>query len=523
MKLGLTDIFVLLVYFASQIAIGLWVGRKNKTTAQYFLGGKSFSGLVIGISLIGTLISSVTYLATPADAFKTAWLRFIPNFWYPLVIVMAAWLLVPFFRRGTITSLYEYLAARFGGSISAYASVVFIIMQMLRTSSMAYLLSLLVGEMTGLGFMVSLLVVVGVTAIYTVKGGLNAVIWTDVIQAVILLAGAVACIMVAVAGIPGGLGAVFTEGAAHHKFSFYEWDAATRQLVATKWLGGFEEKTVLMIFFVGIIYYVNAQFDQTTVQRWCAARTARDARKSMWVLGAGSLPVWSLFQFLGIGLFVFFLHHKDAVAQGILGGELKAEMLMPHFIMNYLPPGIAGLVIAGALAAAMSTLSACINAASMVSVNDLYKKYVNPAASDARRLLLGKGMSVAYAVLMVAGALLIHAMSVLTLSDFFLSATAVITVGIPSVFIAGLFTRRVGLAAVWCGLCAALLAMVWILLGNAGRLPESIMLKVPVYYITVFGNLVALGIALAVSLFIKPRPRNLTNLTVWDQSKAPLE
>lgn len=523
MKLSLLDIIVLAVYFLSQIAIGIYVGRKNKSTSEYFLGGKSFSGLIIGISFIGSIISSVTFMATPADAYKTAWIRFIPNFAFPIITLLAAYYLVPFFRRGTITSAYQYLALRFGGSISAYASVVFIITQVLRTSMIAYLLSLLVGEITGWGFTSSLLLVVGVTAIYTVKGGLNAVIWTDVIQTVVLLAGALVCIYIAVINIPGGLGGVFSEGIAHHKFSFRELDTTTHQLVPTKWFGGFGEKTVFMIFCVGLFQWLNLQFDQSTVQRWCSSRTAADARKSMFVLSLGCLPVWGLFQFMGICLFVFFLHTPDAVAQGILVGTYKAEQLVPHFIMRYLPVGAIGLVIAGALAAAMSTLSACINVASMVSVNDLYKKYMNPSAADGHCLSLGKWLSLGYALAMIAGALLIHSLSVLTLSDFILAASIVITVGIPSIFIAGMFTRRIGIVAIWVGLVTAIIMMLWIMSSNAGHLPEAITFRMPAYYISIFGNLIALGVAFVISLFVKAKPRDLTNLTVWDETGSPLQ
>ncbi|AHF93160.1 sodium solute transporter family protein [Opitutaceae bacterium TAV5] len=523
MRLSFTDLLVLALYFISQIAIGLWVGRKNKSTEQYFLGGKSFSGLVIGISFIGSVISSVTFMATPADAFKTAWYRFIPNFAFPVVTLLAAWLLVPFFRRGTLTSAYQYLALRFGGSISAYASVVFITTQVLRTSMIAYLLSLLVGEITGWGFTGSLLLVVGVTAIYTVKGGLNAVIWTDVIQAIVLLVGAFACIAVAIAHTPGGLPGVFSEGIAHHKFSFYDLDTVTGQLVPTKWFGGFGEKTVLMVFLVGLMQYLNLQFDQSTVQRWCSARTAHDARKSMYILGLGCLPIWGLFQFLGVCLYVYFLHTPDPVAEGILGGLHKAERIMPHFIMHYLPAGIVGLVIAGALAAAMSTLSACINVSSMVAVDDIYRKYINPGASDRRRLRLGKLISLAVSLLMIAGALLIHTLDVVTLADFMLAAGTLITIGVPAIFIAGMFTRRVDTAAIWTGVIVALAFMLWVMLGNAGQLPACISVRIPPYYISILGNLIALAVALPLSLLLRPRPRDLTNLTVWNQTSASLE
>lgn len=522
MRLSAADLFVLVVYFLSQLAIGVYVGRKNKSTDQYFLGGRSFSGWVIGLSFIGSVISSVTFMATPADAFKTAWYRFVPSLAFPLVTFAAAWLLVPFFRRGTITSAYHYLALRFGPSISAYASVVFILTQLLRTSMIAYLLSLLVGEITGWGFTASLLLVVGVTAAYTVKGGINAVIWTDVVQAVILLVGALACMAVVLHGIPGGLWSVFSEGAAHHKFSVYDLDATGGQLVPTPWFGGFEEKTVLMVFLVGLIQYLNLQFDQSTVQRWCSARTAGDARRSMYVLGLGCLPVWALFQFLGVCLFVYFLHHPDPVASGILAGVHKAERLMPHFIMHYLPVGLAGLVIAGAFAAAMSTLSACINVSSMVAVEDLYRKYLNASANDAQCLRLGKWFALLVSVGMVAGALLIHGLDMLTLTDFMLGAGVIITIGIPSVFIAGMFTRRIGSGAVWGGLVVALTLMGWVMLSNAGWAPEALAIRIPSYYLSILGNLLALVAAYLFSLRWKAAPRDLTNLTVWDRSDEPL-
>ncbi|MFA6960466.1 MAG: sodium transporter [Opitutaceae bacterium] len=523
MKLTLADGIVLAIYFASQIAVGLYVARKNKSTNQYFLGGKSFSGLVIGISFIGSVISSVTFMATPADAFKTAWFRFIPSFAFPIVTFMAATYLVPFFRRGTISSAYQYLALRFGNSISAYASVTFIIMQVLRTSMIAYLLALLVGEITGWGFTPSLLLVVGVTAIYTVKGGLNAVIWTDVIQAVVLLLGAIACVIIVCMHVPGGILGVFSDGIAHHKFSFYDLNTTTWQLEPTKWIGGLSEKSVFLIFMVGIMQWLNLQFDQSTVQRWCSSRTAADARRSMYVLGIGCIPVWALFQFLGVCLFVFFLHNPDPVASAILIGQEKAERIMPHFIMTYLPSGVVGLVIASAVAAAMSTLSACINVSGMVCVNDLYKKYINPKASDERCLSLGKILSLSSALTMIAGALLIQKLNVLTLTDFMLAAGVIITVGIPSIFIAGMFTRRIGTQAIWSGVGIAVALMLWVMLSNAGHIPDSVAIRIPAYYVSILGNLLALAVALALSFFIKPAPRDLTNLTVWDQSKEPLE
>lgn len=504
------------------VAIGLYVGRRNKSSGAYFLGDKSFSGLVIGISFIGSVISSSTFLAIPADGFKTAWLRFVPNLAFPIITFLAAWLLVPFFRRGTITSAYQYLSIRFGGSISAFASVVFIVTQLLRTSMIAYLLALLVAEMFGWSFFNALILNVGVTALYTVKGGIKAVIWTDVIQTFVLLIGGLACVAYAIYNIPGGFGTIFTDAVAHNKFSFYDMNAHG-VLVPTKWFGAFGEKTVLMLFLVGCLNHLNTQFDQSTVQRWCSARTADEARKSMYVLSIGCVPVWALFQFIGVCLFVFFLWHPDSVASGVLNGSTKAEQILPYFIMKYLSGGLAGLVIAGAFAAGMSTLSACINVSSMVVVNDLYRKYINKNVADSRCLFLGKASSLFISVLMLAGSMLIYNADMLTLTDTMLIAAVVVTTGIPAVFIAGMFTRRVGVAAIWPGIAVGMMFVVWVLLSNAGRLPSAVSMTLPSYYVGIFGNLLALAVMLILSMFVKACPRDLTNLTVWSQTQKPLE
>ncbi|MBC2595250.1 sodium/solute symporter [Ruficoccus amylovorans] len=523
MKIGPVDICVLVIYFIIQIGIGVYVGRKNKSSDQYFLGGKSFGGFVIGISFIGSVISSVTFIATPADGFKTAWLRFMPNLAFPIVTLLAAWLLVPFFRRGTITSAYQYLSLRFHNSISTYASIIFIGTQLLRTSMITYLLSLLVAEMTGLTFAHSVLLVVGVTAVYTVKGGLSAVIWTDVIQTIVLLGSAIVCIGLIIYHVPGGLGGIIHDGMANNKFSFFDFDLETRGLVATPWFGGLSEKTVLLIIIVGLMQYLNLQFDQSTVQRWCSAKSAWDARKSMIVLSIGALPIWAMFYFLGSCLFVYFLHNPSDLADAVLQGYEKAERILPYFIMNHLPVGIVGLMIAGAMAAAMSTLSACINVTSMVSVNDLYVKYINPRASGKHQLILGKSLSILVSVFMIGGALGIEALDVITLTDFLLAAGVVITIGIPAIFIAGMFTRRVCTVTIWLGLAPSIFLMLWSMASSTGYLPDSCTIHIPLYYLSIIGNVLTLTLALLLSLFIKPKPRDLTDLTIWDQSKDSLE
>ena len=526
MKISLLDLVVIALYFAMTLAIGYFSGRRSSSTGQYFLANKSFSGWAIGISFIGSIISSVTFIGIPADSFKTAWLRFVPNLALPLVALLAAWAFVPFFRRGTLTSAYEYLARRFGGSISTYAAATFLITQVVRTSVISYLLALLLAGITGWSFGWSLVTVVGVTTIYTVKGGIKAVIWTDVVQTFVLLLGVIACIGFIIHALPEGLMTVFKDGWAHHKLSAaHDFDAATKTLEPVGLGFSLSEKTVLMLFVAGFVQYLSVQLDQSTVQRWCVATTAAEARRSVYVLGFGCIPVWGLFQFFGTCLFVYYLHFQDSLASAVLTGAEKAESIVPHFISQALPGGVRGVVIAGALAAAMSTLSACINSASMVIVNDFYRKLRRQAADDTHFLAVAKGTSVFIACCMAAGAAGIYMTDTLTLTDLILSLTALIASGVPGVFLAGMLTKRVNVVGAWAGLCVSMAFVLWVKLSQSGVLPAALSLNVFSYYVAVIGNVLSFSVAYVVSMsFGKDKaPRDLTNLTVWSQSKTSLE
>lgn len=522
MKIHAIDLLLIGLYFMMTLGIGYYAGRKNNSTGQYFLAGKSFPGWVIGISFIGTIISSVTFIGIPADSFKTAWFRFLPNLALPLVAIIAAHCFIPFFRRGTITSAYQYLSMRFGGSISYYAAAVFVVTQLVRTSIIAYLLSLLLSEITGWSFYGSLLAIVGFTAVYTIKGGFKAVIWTDVIQTFVLILAAFACIGFIIANVPGGLSTIFSDAIAHNKLSFlHDYDPGTATLVPVKSGFSLSEKTALMLILAGFIQYLGGQLNQESVQRWCSAKSAKEAKKSVYFMGIGCIPIWAFFQFLGTAIFVFFLYHPDGVASDIAGGVRKAEEIMPYFITQYLPVGLKGLTIAGALAAAMSTLSSCINATSMVIVRDFYKKIRVSETDERHDLKLARLLSVFVALLMIGGSVAIYLADTMTLTDLMITLTAIISSGVPGVFLAGMFTRRATLAGSWAGLFASLFFVVWVRLSPAAWFPDILRIDIFSYYVAIIGNLLSFSLACFFSK--RHEKQNLSNLTVWDQSSTPLE
>ena len=271
--------------------IGLRFARRQKTTDNYFLGDRNFPGWAIGLSFIGTTISSVTFIAYPADSFKTAWVRLLPNLAFPLVVTLAGLLFIPFFRSGRVRSAYHYLSLRFGAPVSIYAAWVYLFAQIVRTATITYLMAVLLASLSGLSTGFCIIIAAGITAFYTVKGGFTAVVWTDVIQTVVLMAGAVICIGVIIHAIPGGLGGILTEAIQHGKMALQDLDPLTGQLEPVRMGFSLSEKTAVMLVLVGVSQYIAGQLDQDTVQRWVSARSSREARKSMVVLGFGALPV----------------------------------------------------------------------------------------------------------------------------------------------------------------------------------------------------------------------------------------
>ena len=202
------DVIVILVYFAGVTAFGIYFAGRNKSTEAYFLGNRSFPGWAIGISLVGTSISSQSFLATPGDSFKISWIRYVFVVGFPLVILVAAWLFLPFYRRTKTTSAFEYLERRFGPTTRLYGASAFLFAQVVRVALVLYLLAIVLKQLTGMELWMCIAVCGVFVSFYTVAGGIEAVIWTDVVQTIILAVGGVICLITVVLQLPGGLGAV---------------------------------------------------------------------------------------------------------------------------------------------------------------------------------------------------------------------------------------------------------------------------------------------------------------------------
>ncbi|MCH2558191.1 MAG: sodium/solute symporter [Alcanivorax sp.] len=489
MTLAPLDWAVLLAYLAVVLLIGFWFARRNTSTEEYFVGGRRFRGWVIGLSLVGTSISSITFLAYPADAFKTGWLRYLPNLALPLALVMAARVFLPFFRRGNMTSAYEFLELRFGPSVRVYGAVAFIVAQLVRLAMILWLLSLLILQLVDVSPGVAIIAAGLFVGLYTVVGGIDAVIWTDVLQTLVLLLGGLLCVWVVVEALPGGLGQVFHEAGAAGKFALAEWRDGEPQPV--RWGLSLSEKTATMMLFIGLTNWLTEySSNQNTVQRYCASRSTREARRGLWVYLFTALPVWAFYMLLGTALWVFFQHHPDPVAEAVLAGTAKAETIVPWFITEYLPAGVAGLVVAAALAAAMSSLDSSINSVATVSIVDFYRRHLRTGLDDRHYLRSARWVATAVTVLMIVGALWLNGADTHTLQDTSTILVSLFGGGMLGLYLLGFLSRRGDARAAWWGIVATLLFTSWTVLTNEGVLPTALSAPFDLYYTGLIGNLV---------------------------------
>jgi len=513
------DVVIMTIYFGALVALGVYFWKKNTSTEEYFVGSRSFSGWVVGISLLGTAISSITFLAYPADAFKTTWIRFTPNIMLLAAVFIAAFVFLPFFRRGKITSAYEYLEDRFGPSIRLYGAATFLFTELIRISIILFLLSLVLHEITGLSPTAVIVMAGAFVVFYTVIGGIDTVIWTDVVQVVVFVIGGLICLGVIIHELPGGLSQILSVATVDGKFALAELMDGKAE--AASWGLTVQRKTITMMLILGLTKWLQHYcFNQNIIQRYVATKTTAEARKAMFVAAFLRVPLWAFFFFLGTSLYVYFKVFPTDEAARMLTGELKAEQVLPYFIINYLPPGLTGLVLAAALAAAMSSLDSSINAISTVGVVDIYRRHLVQDRDDRHYLRFAHGLATIAGAVMILGAIVLLHTETTTIEDTALILVSLFGGGMLGVYLIGFFTTKGDARAVGVGIVFTILFTGWAMLSKTEWLPQALRPPFDLYYTAIFANL-AMFVAgyLAASLW-PAKHRDLANLTVWTQENS---
>lgn len=493
------DATAVIVYLVGMLVLGFVSARRSATAENYFVGHRDFPGWLVGLSMLGSIISSTTFLALPAAAYVLDWRQLTVNLMVPLVAVVAVVVFIPFFRRGKLTSAFEYLGLRFGRLARLYGTLSFIFLQLIRLAQVLFLMSLPMQFLTGASIDAVIIGAGIFVGLYTIAGGMETVVWADAIQAVIKISGGVLCLVCVVTQLPGGIGQVLEVGSAANKFSLgsFDWDLHSR--------------TFWTVAILGILNWLNIYSgEQTIVQRYVSARTTREARKATILFSAVAVPTWTMFFFIGTALFVFFKVFPDpAVA------KLQPDQMLSYFVFTHVPAGLAGLVIAAVLAAAMSALDSGVNSIATVTVVDLLKPYLAKDRSD-RYYLNAARIATGVAILCaVGGALVFSRLEKESMNDVSLIVFSVLGGAITGIYMVGFFTTRVGAFAANVALVVSILLNVYLGLGVMKVLPETWRIGVHSYWVGAVVNLAFVAVAYAISLLRRSEPRDLTGLTVW--------
>jgi SSS family solute:Na+ symporter len=536
---GTLDWAILAIYFCIMASSGPLFARRNKSTETFFVGNRSFPAWLLGLAMFATSISSITVVAYPADSYKTAYLRLLPAFMLPIGIFIASKVFLPFFRRTQTTSAFEYLEGRFGPGVRVYAACTFLFGQVMRISTILYLVSLVFQQMTGATPYVCIIMGGCVIGIYTVLGGIKAIVWTQFIQAFILWFGAFLCLKTVVGNIDGGLSTIISTAWADGKFMLGDLNPATGNLEPAPWFS-LHEKAILMMFVCGLTGWLGEySSNQNVIQKYVSAKNPKEATRSIWICCFCSVPTWAFFMFLGTSIYVYFKLHPDPQAMAILTGAngAKAESILPYFCVTTIPTGLLGLVIAGVLSAAMSASASSVNSISAVGVTDVYRRHIVKNREERHYVRVARLVSATSVLLMMGGAVLFLNLSKLTLQDTGTKLGALLGGGILGLYMLGFLTTRgtsrtVAISILITILFSAYIAMIemkWITKewyiqtwGLSEGLATFLGKPIHTYYAGIFGNLIMFVLAYIMGYFEK-KPRDLTNLTVWTIRPVPSE
>jgi SSS family solute:Na+ symporter len=479
----LLDTFVLAAYFALSVGIGLLGSRRSRSVEGFTAAGRNLSGWLTGLSILGTYISSITFLALPAKAYASNWNPFVFSLTLPVATWIAVRWFMPFYRRTGHVSAYQHLETRFGPWARTYASACYLLTQLARMGTVLYLMALPMNVLLGWDIWTVVLATGVAVTLYALVGGIVAVIYADALQTVVLIGGAALCALVMIDRVPGGAAEIVRVAADRGKFSLGSFGPA---------LG---EPTFWVVFVYGLaINLQNFGIDQNYVQRYVASRTDREARKSVWLGGLTYLPLSAVFLFIGTALFAFYNAWPDTLPAA-LRDVGQADSVFPWFIVTALPDGVRGLLLAAIFAAAMSTVSTSLNSSATIILNDYYRRYVNRHATDQQSMRLLRVTTLVWGLAGTAVALAMT--SVRSALDAWWMLAGIFSGGTLGLFLLGFVSSRARAGAAAAGLTTGVAVILWMTASpRLGTGPAAWRSPFHEFLIIVIGTLAVLGVGL---------------------------
>ena len=451
------DFVIFLVFTLGVVVMGCSFFRKGSSADEFTSASHSIPGWVVGISIFATYVSSISYIGYPGKAFAADWNAFVFSLSIPIASFFAARYFVPFYRHSGSVSAYTFLEEKFGAWARLYASACYLLTQIARMGSILYLLAVPMYILMGWNLHAVIILTSIAVIVYSMMGGLRAVIWADAIQGIILIGGALLCLVILLFSMPEGPMQVL--------------ELAVHSPVGNKFsLGSFSTDLTTSTFWVCLIYgiFINLQnygIDQNYVQRYHAAKNDKEAKFSALFGGYLIIPVSALFFLIGSALYSYY-----AVGVAPLPEEIaqKPDYVFPYFIVNSLPVGLRGLLIASIFAAGMSTVSTSVTSAATIVLTDYFKPFFR-TATDRHHLAVLRISSVAVGMLGIVVA--IAMLSVESIIDAWWTLSSIFSGGMLGLFLLGCVPKKISRLAALLSCIAGVLVIAWISLADMWQLP----------------------------------------------------
>lgn len=492
------DWAVIVLYLLAMLAVGLYFTRRaSASTDSYFTAEGRIPAWAAGFSIYATTLSAITYMSTPEQAYLNDWAYAAGNIAIFAIAPVLIWFYVPFFRKLNVVTAYDYLEERFNPLIRVLGSLMFVLFHIGRIAIVVYLPTLAISSVTDMNPML-IAAVVGILAIiYTFLGGIEGVVWADAIQGIVLLVGAVVILGAGFLAIDGGIGTVIADGIADDKFFTTEQWSTTSMVSAS-----------IPLIFLGAIFNNLYQYtgSQDVVQRYQTTPTVKEASTSILTNGVLALITIPLFYGMGTMLYSYFKHTAP------LPESVNTSAIVPYFVVNALPMGVSGLVLAAIFAAAQSTLSSSMNSISACLTVDMWDRFMVPRGRKKASVGLARAIIIVSGLLGVGVSLYLVATDQAETWNLFLAVMGLFGVPLAAVFALAIFTRRACGAGVLIGLAAGSV-VAWIV--QQGEVSPFIISTIAFVVTAVVGYLASL-------LWNAVRgvdPHDVTPLTVYGKDR----
>ncbi|MBD1261017.1 sodium/solute symporter [Maribacter polysiphoniae] len=445
-QLGTIDTVILILYGLIMVAMGIYFLRKTKTSEEFMVAGRGIPAWAAGIAVMSAYTSSISYIAVPGKAFDDNWHPLI----FALTALPVAWFVtkyvIPHYRKHKIISVYKYLEEKIGDWGRIYASFSFVLFMVGRTAVILYLSSLLLTSFIDIDIRTLILIIGVLTIAYTLMGGMEAVIWTDVLQSIIMIGGLLFSAYILTTEVFSKPDFLIQNAFDANKFSLGDTSMSL------------SSRTILVMVIYGVTENIrNLMADQNYTQKYSSVATEKKAKRSVWIAMLIYLPLTAIFLYIGTAMFAFYAGGGHVLDPSII----KGDEVFPYFIATELPVGLKGLIIAAILAASMSTVDSALNSSATVLYLDYYKKYFRPNASEKSSIGFLRWTTVIWGILgIIFSLLLINAKSAL---DIWWQISGIFGGGILGLFLLAIFNVKI---KPWQGITAVVFSILIIIWGT---------------------------------------------------------